>query len=60
MSGEAAVTRAEALGHWVEHDPPAAMTAARRWTCARCGAAVLDYLGNIYGSAVEKMCEEES
>lgn len=51
-----AVRRANARGHAVENDPPAAMTAAKRWTCVKCGATVLDYRGNIYGSAVERDC----
>lgn len=52
----AAVLRAEALGHTVTWDPPAALTATLRWTCKPCGAAVLDHQGTIYGSAVERHC----
>jgi hypothetical protein len=52
------VRRAAALGHQVEWDPPAAMTAGKRWTCTACGAAVLDYCGNVYGSAVERTCQQ--
>lgn len=54
------VLRAEALGHIVEWDPPSGLSSASRWTCTnrRCGAAVLEYNGNIYGSAVEKTCEQ--
>lgn len=55
---EPAVARAEALGHAVEWDPPWGMTAARRWTCTRCSATVLDYSGNIYGSAVTSTCAD--
>lgn len=43
------------LGHTPVWDPPAAMTAALRWTCP-CSATVLDYRGNVYGSATEKPC----
>jgi len=50
------VVVAEALGHAVEWDPPAALTEARRWTCSRCGDAVLDYRGNIYGGAANRSC----
>ena len=52
--------RAEGWGHHLVWDPPAALTAARRWTCddPRCGATVIDYRGNVYGSAVEKTHEE--
>jgi hypothetical protein len=46
------------LGHTLEWNPPHALTSARRWTCKTCGAAVLDYHGNVYGSAVENTCEE--
>jgi len=47
--------RATDHGHQPEWDPPAAMTAALRWTCP-CGATVLDYQGNVYGSATERDC----
>ena len=55
---EPAVAKAQELGHTVEWDPPAALTRARRWTCTCCGATVLDYCGNVYGSAVEMTCQE--
>lgn len=56
----AAVTRAAEFGHKAEWDPPAnVLTAARRWTC-KCGATVIDYQGNIYGSAVERSCSRPS
>lgn len=44
--------------HMLVWDPPAGLTAARRWTCKVCGAAKIDYGGNVYGSAVEKTCDE--
>lgn len=53
------VEMAERLGHTVENDPPAALTATERWTCKRCGSAVLRAgTGNVYGSAVEETCDE--
>lgn len=48
--------RAAAIGHIPVIDPPSGMSAAQRWTCATCGAAVIDYLGNIYGSALDGPC----
>lgn len=55
---EPAVAAATEKGHTVEWDAPAGMTAARRWTCTRCGDAVLDYCGNVYGGAVDRSCDE--
>ena len=56
-TSEPAVVKATGLGHTVEWNPPAAITAARRWTRTACGSAVLDYDGRIYGSATEITCE---
>lgn len=42
--------------HQLAWDPPAAITAALRWTCTVCGHAVLDYAGTVYGSAVDSPC----
>jgi hypothetical protein len=53
---EAPPKQAVDLDHDLEWDPPAAMTAAKRWTCRACGSTVLDYLGNVYGSAAEQAC----
>ena len=50
------VRRATARGHVVENDPPAAMTAVRRWTCILCGDAVLEREGVIYGAATTRNC----
>lgn len=50
------VKRAAEKGHTVESDPPFGLTRAERWTCTKCGRAVLRYLGHIYGSAVEEVC----
>lgn len=54
---ERAIEIATEQGHTIESDPPAAMTAARRWTCTVCDAAILDYNGNIYGSAKDRRCQ---
>jgi hypothetical protein len=43
-------------GHNLVWDPPAALTAARRWTCQDCGATAIRYNDNEYGSAVENIC----
>lgn len=53
----APVEMATARGHTVEYDQPAINTRAERWTCTRCGLAVLRFCGNIYGSATEQDCE---
>ena len=45
-------------GHDLEHDPPAAITLFRRWTCTRCGGAVLHNGVVTYGGATERTCEE--
>jgi len=42
--------------HDLEWDPPAVMTAVRRWTCTRCGDAVLVNGDNVYGSATRETC----
>jgi hypothetical protein len=55
---EPAVVAATDKGHVVAWDPPAGLTAARRWTCTRCGNAVLDYQGDVYGGALQITCDE--
>lgn len=55
---EPAVAEAAEKGHTVEWDPPPGLNAARRWTCTRCGNAVLDYRGNVYGGALQITCDE--
>lgn len=55
---EPAVARATEKGHNVEWDAPAGMTAVRRWTCTRCGDAVLDNRGHLYGGALDRTCDE--
>lgn len=52
------VTAAVKAGHALESDPPAALTAVRRWTCTTCGDAVLLREGHAYGGATERTCEE--
>jgi hypothetical protein len=44
------------LGHDVESDPPF-MSSASRWTCKRCGRAVLQNGRVVYGQASEERCE---
>lgn len=55
---EPAVAKAIENGHTVEWDAPGAVTAVRRWTCKRCGDAVLDNCGHLYGGAIERTCDE--
>lgn len=45
-------------GHILEWDPPAALTATHRWTCAdpQCGRAVLIRDNIVYGSATVEVC----
>lgn len=53
------LVRAQSLGHQVEPDPPVGVfTSGRRWTCERCGSAVLIVGHNIYGGAMERTCAE--
>lgn len=42
--------------HTLENDPPHAASAATRWTCIRCGCAVLVNDGYVYGSASAEEC----
>lgn len=51
------VARQVKPGHEVEEDPFGGFSQAERWTCTRCGSAVLRCGSNIYGSATEKDCE---
>lgn len=54
------IERANALGHSVESDAPHGLSRAERWTCPKCGLAVLRYAGNVYGSALEDTCGASS
>lgn len=49
------VRLAEEMGHDVYWDPGSQV----RWTCKRCGNAVLVVGVNIYGSAVTERCKGE-
>ncbi len=51
-------SEAERLGHRLAWDPPAAITAIRRWTCTECYATLLDNRGHLYGDATESTCAE--
>jgi hypothetical protein len=56
LASNAAVIKAEQLGHALEYDPPAAITAVYRWTCKNCGAAALVNGTVAYGSALTEAC----
>jgi hypothetical protein len=56
LLSNAAVIKAEQLGHKLAYDPPAIMTAVHRWTCERCGAAALVNDSTAYGSALTVAC----
>lgn len=46
------VIDAQNRGHVMEWDPPAALTAMKRWTCSRCYEALLVRPdGTAYGNA---------
>jgi hypothetical protein len=53
VRAEPAVAAATDKGHVVEWDPD-----AQRGTCTRCGNAVLDYQGHVYGGALQITCDE--
>jgi hypothetical protein len=48
---------ATSRGHDIEWDPSA--TGVARWTCKRCGRAVLIHNGVTWGSATENDCEKK-
>lgn len=52
----AAAFAAADRGHAVEWDPPAALTSVTRWTCTRCGSAVLVRHDIPYGTAYTEDC----
>lgn len=56
MNDQLQFDAAAALGHELEWDPPHELSNARRWTCKRCGRALLCFQGNWYGSALETQC----
>lgn len=49
---------ARRFGHTLDWDPPAAITAIRRWTCRDCSSTLLDDRGHLYGDAIEQTCQE--
>lgn len=55
---QSAIAAATAAGHDLEHDPPHALASVDRYTCKRCGCAVLGNARNAYGSAMEQPCKE--
>lgn len=53
-----AVEKAKGLGHNMISDPPDTLTGQLdRWSCNKCGRAVLSCNGNVYGSAMSMPCE---
>jgi len=51
------VRRAETLGHTPEWDGwTYGLSNVGRWTCTKCGRAVLDSGSAVYGSAIEQEC----
>jgi hypothetical protein len=51
--------QAKSLGHDMEHDPPAnELSRVARYTCSKCGRAVLANGGTVYGSALEVECKK--
>lgn len=49
-----------APGHDLFLDPPAALTRVERWTCSRCGRAVLRNGSHVYGSATTEPCDSNT
>jgi hypothetical protein len=45
--------RAQGRGHDPVDDSPGGLSTAQRWTCTRCGLAVLRFQGNVYGSLLD-------
>lgn len=56
MSAPEPPVKGNSAAHALEWDPPAALTAALRWTCTRCYATLIDYHGNVYGDAISDPC----
>jgi hypothetical protein len=52
------VAQAEALGHSMVWDPT--FLGHDRWTCDRCGRAVVKPHGLPYGSAIEVECDRSA
>lgn len=45
--------------HDLDDDPPHALSAVSRWTCRRCGNAVLVNGAVTYGAASTEPCAEQ-
>ncbi len=48
---ETACKLATVRGHDLEYDPPHSLSSVDRYTCRKCGRAVLGGYSNAYGSA---------
>jgi len=58
MTFQEAVEHAKKRGHELVYDPPAnTLSRAARYTCRKCGRAVLATGGPAYGSAIEEDCK---
>ena len=53
---EEALNKAREGGHDLEHDPPHSLSSMDRYTCKKCGRAVLGNYGTAYGGATEGPC----
>jgi hypothetical protein len=54
---ERALVKATDEGHEMKYDPPAnSLSRMNRYTCRKCGRAVLGNPGAAYGSATEGPC----
>lgn len=54
---QSAVDKARASGHDLEHDPPHLLSSMDRFTCRKCGRAVLGNHSTAYGSATDGPCK---
>lgn len=55
---EEELLRAEHRGHDMENDPPQhGLSRVRRFTCAKCGRALLKGERSVYGSAGDIECD---
>ena len=56
---EEALKAARAAGHDLTNDPPHSLSSVNRYTCTKCGKAVLGSDDNVYGSAVKEPCKPD-
>lgn len=56
---EAALEKTKQSGHELEHDPPHSLASVDRYTCKKCGRAVLGNHSTAYGSATEAPCPKK-